>query len=305
MDNAPEAAPQAETFVDPSAGFWIRAGAYMIDGMVVGVAGMLGFFVPGFAGFFVRLALSLGYFTYLPVANEGQTFGKMAAGIAVIRVDEQPLTYANAFVRALGYYASTFTLGLGFLCAAFTAQKRGLHDYIAGTRVVRVQEIGFGRKFLVIACGALLPFVAVVGILAAIAIPKFSQLSKKAGEGAAKGNLGAIRSGLAIYYGDTEGNYPANLDALVPKYLQTLPAPKQADHAGATGVELYGAEVCTVPPPAPGAPPQAGLVGGIDPQKLHDTGRWGYVADPRSPCAGMVFVDCTHKDERGSSWYSY
>ena len=53
--------------------------------------------------------------------------------------------------------------------------------------------------------------VAIIGILAAIAIPKFANLIRKSGEGASKGNVGSIRSALSIYYGDMEGQYPSNL----------------------------------------------------------------------------------------------
>ncbi|MBI3565196.1 MAG: prepilin-type N-terminal cleavage/methylation domain-containing protein, partial [Elusimicrobia bacterium] len=55
--------------------------------------------------------------------------------------------------------------------------------------------------------------VAIIGILAAIAIPKFAELIRKSGEGASKGNLGSIRSALSIYYGDMEGTYPAQVAA--------------------------------------------------------------------------------------------
>ncbi|OGS45662.1 MAG: hypothetical protein A2539_07250 [Elusimicrobia bacterium RIFOXYD2_FULL_34_15] len=50
--------------------------------------------------------------------------------------------------------------------------------------------------------------VAIIGILAAIAIPKFADLIKKSKEGATKGSLGALRSALTIYYGEQEGLYP-------------------------------------------------------------------------------------------------
>ena len=39
--------------------------------------------------------------------------------------------------------------------------------------------------------------VAIIGILAAIAIPKFAELIRKSNEGASKGNLGSIRSALS------------------------------------------------------------------------------------------------------------
>ena len=40
--------------------------------------------------------------------------------------------------------------------------------------------------------------VAIIGILAAIAIPKFAELIRKSNEGASKGSLGSIRSALSI-----------------------------------------------------------------------------------------------------------
>jgi prepilin-type N-terminal cleavage/methylation domain-containing protein len=49
--------------------------------------------------------------------------------------------------------------------------------------------------------------VAIIGILASIAIPKFADLIRKSKEGATKGNLGSLRSALSIYYGDMEGTY--------------------------------------------------------------------------------------------------
>jgi prepilin-type N-terminal cleavage/methylation domain-containing protein len=50
--------------------------------------------------------------------------------------------------------------------------------------------------------------VAIVGLLVAIALPKFSNLIDKSREAAAKGNIGALRSALSIYYADNEGIYP-------------------------------------------------------------------------------------------------
>src|SRR5450432_4135464 len=72
--------------------------------------------------------------------------------------------------------------------------------------------------------------VAIIGILAAIAIPQFANLIAKSQEGATKGNLGSLRSALSIYYGDSEGVYPTGaLDgqqgALTAnqKYMQGIP----------------------------------------------------------------------------------
>jgi prepilin-type N-terminal cleavage/methylation domain-containing protein len=50
--------------------------------------------------------------------------------------------------------------------------------------------------------------VAIIGILASIAIPKFADLIRKLQEATTKGNLGVLRSALSIYYVDNEGFYP-------------------------------------------------------------------------------------------------
>src|SRR6266851_1041081 len=88
--------------------------------------------------------------------------------------------------------------------------------------------------------------VAIIGILAAIAIPQFANLVSKSQEGATKGNLGTIRSALSIYYGDSEGWYPAiagttNLATLTfgSRYLQTVPnanLPKTTNSVGHTSL---------------------------------------------------------------------
>lgn len=53
--------------------------------------------------------------------------------------------------------------------------------------------------------------VAIIGILAAVAIPKFASMLEKAREGATQGNVGAIKSAISIYYGDQQGQWPSDL----------------------------------------------------------------------------------------------
>src|ERR1700689_4960106 len=84
--------------------------------------------------------------------------------------------------------------------------------------------------------------VAIIGILAAIAIPQFANLVAKSQEGRTKANLGTVRSALSIYYGDSEGWYPAavagsNLTTLTigGRYLQSIPnsdLPKTTNSVG-------------------------------------------------------------------------
>ncbi len=112
-----------------------------------------------------------------------------------------------------------------------------------------------------------------------------------ANESAAKGALGALRSALSIYYGDTEGHYPAKLSDLTVggKYLSKISKIRVASHAETDAVTIIT-----------GVKDAASLKA-----KLKDTGGWAYVADPKSPMFGTVIVDCTHSDSRGNQWPDY
>ena len=126
--------------------------------------------------------------------------------------------------------------------------------------------------------------VAIIGILAAIAIPKFAQLIRKAGEGASKGNLGSIRSALSIYYGDMEGQYPAQVAGLTVagKYLATVPTAKTPSYHADTAGESDGA------------------LGSYT-----ETGGWAYNNVAGDTNLGNLQVNCTHTDTKGSIWSTY
>ena len=72
----------------------------------------------------------------------GQTPGKMALGITVVRRDGERAGYLRAFVRCFGGLFSALTLGLSSLSILFTRERRGFGDWLAGTRVVRFYEAG-------------------------------------------------------------------------------------------------------------------------------------------------------------------
>ena len=61
----------------------------------------------------------------------------------------------------------------------------------------------------------LIMVIVVLGILAAVAVPKFIDLSAEAKGSAEKGVVGGIRAGLQTYYTApaTRGTFPATLDA--------------------------------------------------------------------------------------------
>lgn len=68
----------------------------------------------------------------------GQTLGKMIAGIRVVSAEpSSTLDVGHALVREAMWLVLAAPAGLGFLPALFTRDHRGLHDRLAGTRVVR------------------------------------------------------------------------------------------------------------------------------------------------------------------------
>jgi prepilin-type N-terminal cleavage/methylation domain-containing protein len=65
--------------------------------------------------------------------------------------------------------------------------------------------------------------VAIIGILAAVAIPKFADLIDRSKEAKTKGNVSAIRSAISIYYGSQEGVSPVNLGGLCTEFMKEVP----------------------------------------------------------------------------------
>ncbi len=65
--------------------------------------------------------------------------------------------------------------------------------------------------------------VAIVGFLIAVAIPKFAGMKQKATEGAAKGNLGIIRSNVEVYRGENMNIPPGAItNTTVPGWSNIL-----------------------------------------------------------------------------------
>ena len=96
--------------------------------------------VNGFGRLILFLARigTLAYYIVLEGLPEGQTLGKRAMGIRVVRkTNGAPLGFGLATGRTFARLADTFTLGLGLLWAAWDPQSQTFHDKIAGTLVVR------------------------------------------------------------------------------------------------------------------------------------------------------------------------
>jgi uncharacterized RDD family membrane protein YckC len=77
--------------------------------------------------------------TYLLVFHIilGRTLGMRVMKMRIIDVFGDRPSPARCAVRCAGYLAGAATLFLGFLWIGFDSEKRGIHDWIAGTYVIR------------------------------------------------------------------------------------------------------------------------------------------------------------------------
>ena len=126
--------------------------------------------------------------------------------------------------------------------------------------------------------------VAIIGLLAAIAIPKFANMVVKAKEAAVIGKLGALRSAISIYYADNEGRFPQQVDLrlLNGKYMEEIPR----------------ISIPTVPAHA------FNNFSTMDP-----IGDWfDYAYNYNAPNLSgncKVNIHCTHTDSKGTTWSLY
>jgi len=81
------------------------------------------------------LVLNGGY-VVLFTGTLGQTFGKMATSIEVVSVRRDKMNLSRAALRGAAMILSLLPAGIGWL-AGLVGDHRGLHDRLAGTRVVR------------------------------------------------------------------------------------------------------------------------------------------------------------------------
>ena len=136
-------------------------------------------------------------------------------------------------------------------------------------------SVGTRKGFTLI---ELMIVVAIIGVLASIALPRFANLVVKSKEAAVKGTLGSLRSAVSLYYSNNEGVFPASaafLDTSLTqggKYLRVIPG-------------------ITIPPPGNHANSNA-VTGAVA-----DNGQWFYASSE-----GHVAVSCTHTDTKRSVW---
>jgi uncharacterized RDD family membrane protein YckC len=147
--------------IGPPAGFWTRLIAHFVDQILLGIIvfvlsviiagslvdtysnGALYFdwdTVPVFMWWLIGITIVLEvlYFT-VAIGAWGKTVGKAMLGIKVIRQDGSRVSFARSLARCLLYLIQLeLIMGLSFLVIAFNPEKRGIHDMICDTGVVKV-----------------------------------------------------------------------------------------------------------------------------------------------------------------------
>ena len=151
-------------------GFWMRFGARMIDGIVLGVpllilaalvipnlirtqgagsnpalAGIAAFSVTLFLCYFVALIC----YEVLFLRYRGATPGKMACGLKVVRSDGSNLGWGTSIGRFVMWnvvtsgipYLNFILILIGGIMAGADGEKRALHDRVCDTRVVYKQSM--------------------------------------------------------------------------------------------------------------------------------------------------------------------
>lgn len=131
------------------AGFWTRVVAFLIDLIVVyATASLLNTLSFGLLNKQIDFPIlgeeSLSYvivmFTYFIAMTYffSQTLGKMIMKIKVETNKGDKLSFTDVIYRELvGRLLTIFLANLPYLAIAFTNKKKGLHDYIADTVVVK------------------------------------------------------------------------------------------------------------------------------------------------------------------------
>jgi len=137
------------------AGFWIRAGAKVVDFVILWVAEMafmlalsplIGFSImnpqssaPNLAFLAVYpflIIFSFGYSVFF-VGKYGATPGKMALGLKIVTSSGGPITYGKALGRMFAEMLSGLICYIGYIMVATNDEKKALHDQICDTRVIR------------------------------------------------------------------------------------------------------------------------------------------------------------------------
>jgi uncharacterized RDD family membrane protein YckC/Tfp pilus assembly major pilin PilA len=185
------------------AGFWRRAAAAVLDGLILTIPNLvLTFFMPGLWALLGQVVIGILYYALLTSSEAQATWGKRAFGIKVTTLEGERIGFGRSLGRYFASWISGLIIGIGFIMAGFTSRKQALHDMICGTLVVNREasgeEIEAGGDTMPVTAGVWVMVVVLFavpffgGILAAIAIPAYQDYtvrSKVVGAIAVAGTL--------------------------------------------------------------------------------------------------------------------
>lgn len=127
--------------------------------------------------------------------------------------------------------------------------------------------------------------VLIILLLTLVFYPKFLDIIRKSNEATTRSNLAALRSAIAVYYGDNEGMFPSEniveeLTGEDGKYIKYIP-------------KVY-------------CPPYHNPSDEITTKPTGNSGKWAYqVEDSADRQAGEIWIDCDQKDSKGVVWNTY
>ncbi len=169
------------------AGFWRRCAAYLIDGLVLFIPGLILAVIP-ILGVLLYLAGRWLYFALMESSPAQATLGKRAMGLVVTDGKGQRIGFGQASGRYFAGAISYITLYIGYALAGWTTRKQALHDLIADTCVV-FDTVRPGEELPTVrppmpwygwAANCLLLAVFPIAILAAIALPAYNDYVTRA-----------------------------------------------------------------------------------------------------------------------------
>ena len=136
------------------AGFWIRVGASIIDSILILIITtpiLISIYGPASwtDGDWVRGLWDLLFSYIFPAIAvivfwiyKSATPGKMATKLTIVdaKTGNKPTT-SQFVIRYLGYYVAMLPLFLGFIWVGIDQRKQGWHDKLAGTVVLRNNQV--------------------------------------------------------------------------------------------------------------------------------------------------------------------
>jgi uncharacterized RDD family membrane protein YckC len=122
---------------------------------------------------FVYAAVGGAYFVLCESSPWQATLGKRLIGIKVTTLDGSRINAARAVGRFLAAALSWLTMNIGHALAAWTPERRALHDMIAGTRVENADpsrpKMPVWGWLIVAANGILFVLAVVAGVMVVVA----------------------------------------------------------------------------------------------------------------------------------------